>query len=47
MKYAKKVLESYINGNIDRIEELEEKKLPNENPYTQVYAKTVTPSAII
>jgi len=47
MRYALSVLEQYLNGEIDRIEELDEKKLSNENPYTQIYTKTVTPSAIV
>jgi len=47
MKYAVDVLERYLNGEIERIEELDEKMLPNENPYTQIYTKTVTPSSIV
>ncbi len=47
MKYAVSVLESYLSGELDRIEELDEKMLPNENPYTQIYTRTVTPSSIV
>lgn len=47
MKYAVDVLERYLKGEIEKIEELDEKMLPNENPYTQIYIKTVTPSSIV
>ncbi len=47
MKYAVDVLKRYLSGELEKIEELEVEKLPNENPYTQIYARTVTPSSII
>ncbi len=47
MKYAKDTLDEYCRGDKEVVEELEEKRLPGENPYTQVYTQTVVPSFIV